>query len=66
MKRQPTVLLTADEVAVRLGEHIKTVRKHTRRGDYKAFAINLGAENRPRWRYDEALLERWIDAKRAA
>ncbi|GAA2037526.1 hypothetical protein GCM10009740_31700 [Terrabacter terrae] len=64
--KKPTVLLTAADVAARTGEHIKTVRLRTRRGDYKAFAINLGTENRPRWRYDEALLERWIDTRRAA
>lgn len=61
-----TQLLTAAQIADRLGEHIKTVRKHTRQGVYDAFAINLGTTQTPRWRYDEARLERWIDSRRAA
>ncbi|WP_076260824.1 helix-turn-helix domain-containing protein [Intrasporangium flavum] len=64
--KPPTHLLTAHEVAARLGEHIKTTRKRTRRGDFASFAINLGTQNRPIWRYDERLLERWIDSRRAA
>jgi hypothetical protein len=64
--KKPTVLLTAQQVAERLGEHLETVRTHTRRGEYAAFALNLGTQNRPRWRYDEQLLERWLDSRRAA
>ena len=66
MKKQPTVLLTAQQVADRLVVDLKTVRRQTRRGEYRSFAINLGSEQRPTWRYDEQLLERWIDARRAA
>lgn len=61
-----TQLLTAQEVADQLGEHLKTVRTHTRRGDYSHFAINLGTPQRPRWRYDAQRLEQWLDARRAA
>ncbi|MER7070942.1 helix-turn-helix domain-containing protein [Terrabacter sp. NPDC000476] len=66
MKKSPTVLLTAQQLADRLGEHVQTIRTRTRRGDYKTFALNLGTEQRPTWRYDEALLERWLDTRRAA
>ncbi len=59
-------LITAQQLAAVLGEHIKTVRKHTRRGDYDAFAINVGTARTPRWRYDTARLNRWLDAHRAA
>lgn len=62
--RQP--LATADELAVVLNESLTTVRRNTRRGDYKAFAVNLGTEQRPRWRYDLARLERWLDLRRTA
>lgn len=61
-----TQLLTAQAVADQLGEHIKTVRTHTRRGDYAAFAINLGTPQRPTWRYDARRLEQWLDARRVA
>jgi len=64
--KTPTILLTAQQVAGRLSLDLKTVRRQTRRGTYSAFALNLGTENRPTWRYDEALLERWLDARRAA
>lgn len=64
MKRQPTVLLTAQELADRLAQDLKTIRRNTRRGAYADFALNLGTEQRPTWRYDEALLERWLDSRR--
>jgi hypothetical protein len=59
-------LITAQELAEVLGEHIKTVRTHTRRGDYAEFAINVGTDRSPRWRYDTARLSRWLDSRRAA
>jgi hypothetical protein len=62
----PTRLITAQQLAERLAVDLKTVRRQTRRGTYKPFALNLGTESRPTWRYDEALLERWLDARRAA
>lgn len=63
-RRQP--LATADELAVVLNESLTTVRRNTRRGEYKAFAVNLGTEQRPRWRYDLQRLERWLDVRRAS
>lgn len=59
-------LATAEEIAEVLVESLTSVRRHTRRGDYDAFAINVGTPNRPRWRYDLQRLERWIDVKRAS
>ncbi|NNM44604.1 helix-turn-helix domain-containing protein [Knoellia koreensis] len=57
-------LITAQQLADVLGEHIKTVRKHTRRGEYDAFAINVGTDRTPRWRYDVDALRRWLDERR--
>lgn len=65
-KSGATRLVTAAQVAERFSVDIETVYRHTRRGHYKAFVINLGTERRPVWRYDEARLERWIDTRRAA
>lgn len=59
-------LVTADDVAEILAESLVTVRRHTRRGDYKAFAINVGTDTKPRWRYDLHRLQRWLDLKRSA
>lgn len=59
-------LATAEEVAELLAESLTSVRRHTRRGDYDTFAVNLGTPNRPRWRYDLTRLERWLDLKRTA
>ena len=59
-------LITADDVAARLAEHVQTIRKRTRRGEFDSFAINIGAPGRPVWRYDEAGLERWLALRRAA
>jgi hypothetical protein len=59
-------LITADALAELLGEHIKTVRTRTRRGDFNDFAINVGTRRAPRWRYDTARLTKWLDARRAA
>lgn len=63
-RRQP--LATAAELAEVLHESLTTVRRNTRRGDYKAFAVNLGTEQRPKWRYDLQRLERWLDLRRTA
>lgn len=63
-RRQP--LATATELAEVLNESLTTVRRNTRRGDYKAFAVNVGTEQRPRWRYDLDRLERWLDLRRTA
>lgn len=63
-RRQP--LATADELAEVLAESLTTVRRNTRRGTYKAFAVNLGTEQRPKWRYDLQRLERWLDLRRTA
>lgn len=57
-------LITADALAEVLGEHIKTVRTRTRRGDFKDFAINVGTDRAPRWRYDAARLAKWLDDRR--
>lgn len=59
-------LATADEIAVVLAESLTTVRRNTRRGEYKAFAVNLGTDQRPKWRYDLQRLERWLDLRRSA
>jgi hypothetical protein len=59
-------LITAHQLAQVLGESLVTVRRHTRRGEYDAFAINVGTDRTPRWRYDTARLNRWLDARRAA
>ncbi len=59
-------LITADVLAEHLGEHIKTIRTRTRRGDFKEFAINVGTQRSPRWRYDTARLAKWLDSRRAA
>lgn len=59
-------LATAEEIAEVLAESLTSVRRHTRRGDYDAFAINVGTPQRPRWRYDLHRLERWLDVKRAS
>lgn len=59
-------LATADEIAMVLAESLTTVRRNTRRGEYKAFAVNVGTEQRPRWRYDLDRLERWLDLRRTA
>lgn len=59
-------LATAVQVAGVLAESVDTVRRHTRRGDYAAFAVNVGTGERPRWRYDLHRLERWLDVKRSA
>lgn len=58
-------LVTAQDVADVLAESLTTVRRNTRRGVYP-FAVNVGTEHRPRWRYDLRRLERWIDLKRSA
>ena len=63
-RRQP--LATAGELAEVLNESLTTVRRNTRRGDYKTFAVNVGTEQRPRWRYDLDRLERWLDLRRTA
>ena len=63
-RRQP--LATAGELAEVLNESLTTVRRNTRRGDYKTFAVNDGTEQRPRWRYDLDRLERWLDLRRTA
>ncbi|WP_346007253.1 hypothetical protein [Janibacter terrae] len=59
-------LATADELAEVLAESLTTVRRNTRRGEYKAFAVNLGTDQRPKWRYDLQRLERWLDLRRSA
>lgn len=59
-------LATAEEVAEVLAESLTSVRRHTRRGDYKAFAVNLGTDQRPKWRYDLHRLQRWLDHRRTA
>ncbi|MEN3123234.1 hypothetical protein [Janibacter sp. LM] len=59
-------LATADEIAEVLAESLTTVRRNTRRGEYKAFAVNLGTDQRPKWRYDLQRLERWLDLRRSA
>lgn len=59
-------LVTAEEIAETLAESLTSVRRHTRRGDYAAFAINLGTDQRPKWRYDLHRLDRWIDTHRTA
>ena len=59
-------LITAEQLAEHLGEHIKTIRTRTRRGDFNDFAINTGTQNRPRWRYDTARLAKWLDQRRNA
>lgn len=63
-RRQP--LATAGELAEVLNESLTTVRRNTRRGEYKAFAVNVGTDQRPRWRYDLDRLERWLDLRRSA
>lgn len=63
-RRQP--LATAGELAEVLNESMTTVRRNTRRGDYKTFAVNVGTPQRPRWRYDLDRLERWLDVRRTA
>lgn len=59
-------LITAEAVAELLLEDLTTVRRHTRRGDYRDFAINVGTPQRPRWRYDIARLTKWLDSRRVA
>lgn len=59
-------LITADQLADLLGEHLKTVRTRTRRGDFADFAINIGTPQRPTWRYDSRRLDKWLDARRVA
>lgn len=59
-------LITAEQVAELLVEDLTTVRRHTRRGDYRDFAINVGTTQRPRWRYDTARLARWLESRRTA
>ncbi|WP_191563415.1 hypothetical protein [Janibacter melonis] len=56
-------LLRAHEVAERLAQDIKTIRRNTRRGLYP-FARNLGTPQQPIWRYDARGLERWLDTRR--
>lgn len=59
-------LITAAEVAEVLVEDLTTVRRHTRSGHYRDFAINTGTTNRPRWRYDTTRLAKWLEHRRAA
>lgn len=54
-------LLTSTQVAEILSEPEATTRRRTRQGIYDDFALNLGTDQRPRWRYDQARLERWLD-----
>ena len=58
-------LLTADDLAAVLGLNVQTVRKHTRQGLHP-FAVNVGTDRQPRWRYDPRRLEKWLDARRNA
>ena len=59
-------LIRADQLAEVLDESLTTVRRATRRGEYAEFAINVGTDRSPRWRYDTARLSRWLDSRRAA
>lgn len=57
-------LLTAQQVADLLGEHVQTIRTKTRRGQIPG-AINISAGLRPTWRYDQRRIEAWLKRQAA-
>ncbi len=62
MTRTTSQLLIAAEVAQLLRVDLKTVRRMTRTKTLPAF--NVGTGRTPRWRYDAADIERWLDQRR--
>lgn len=58
-------LVSARDVAELLDLNEQTVRKHTRQGHYP-FAVNVGTQRAPQWRYDLRRLDRWLESRSAS